>query len=254
MSASKPRLEKSSVLAELREFRDRLLKAVLSLLIGTVVSAVLITPRLLKVVVAPMGDNTPIALKPTETIVVYFKLALIGGLVVAMPFVLFQVLRFVVPALYPNERAYVFWAMVGGTVFFAGGVAFAALVMLPTALPFLQGFMSDIVKPTYSIEAYVSFVTTLLFWVGIVFELPVLMFFLARLGVIQPAGLVKFRKFAFVLAAVVAAAITPTVDPLNMTLVMIPIIALYEVGILLSRLAARMRRRAEAARKRALEA
>jgi sec-independent protein translocase protein TatC len=96
-------------------------------------------------------------------------------------------------------------------------------------------------------------VTSLLLWVGVVFELPVLMFFLARLGVIQPKALTKFRKYAIVLAAVVAAAITPTVDPFNMLLVMAPIVLLYEVGILLARVAARMRRRAGEERKKALE-
>jgi sec-independent protein translocase protein TatC len=253
MSGTEPRLDKSSILQELREVRDRLLKSIAALFVTTVASIFLVAPRLLRIVVAPMGDNQPVALRPTETIVVYFKLALVAGLVLAMPVILFQVLRFVMPALYPNEKVYVYWALLGGTVFFAGGVAFATFVMLPAALPFLQGFLSDIVKPTYSIEEYVSFVTSLLLWVGIVFELPVLMFFLARLGVIKPQGLVKFRKFAIVLAAVLAAAVTPTVDPFNMLLVMAPIILLYEVGILLARLASRMRRRAGEERRRALE-
>lgn len=252
MTGPEHRFEKNSVLSELRELRNRLVRAILALFIGTLLSLFLVTPRLLRVVVAPMGSNTPIALKPTETIVVYFKLALIGGLVIAMPVILFQFLRFVLPALYPNEKIYVYWALFGGTFFFAGGVAFAALVMLPAALPFLQGFLSDIVRPTYSIESYVSFVTTLLLWVGIVFELPVLMFFLARLGVLKPAALIKFRKFAIVLAAVAAAAVTPTVDPFNMLLVMGPIVVLYEVGILLARLASAMRRRAQAEREKSL--
>jgi sec-independent protein translocase protein TatC len=109
--------------------------------------------------------------------------------------------------------------------------------MLPFAIKYLQGFMSDIIRPTYSIDSYITFVTSLLFWVGVTFETPLIIFFLAKIGVVTPAFLSKNRKFAILLIAVLAAVITPTPDPFNMTIVMIPLILLYGIGEILARVA-----------------
>jgi sec-independent protein translocase protein TatC len=109
--------------------------------------------------------------------------------------------------------------------------------MLPAAIPFLKGFLSDIIQPNWFIDRYISFITSLLFWIGVSFETPLLMFFLAKIGIISPAVLSRYRKYAILVIAVIAAVITPTVDPFNMLLVMGPLILLYEIGILLARLA-----------------
>jgi sec-independent protein translocase protein TatC len=120
---------------------------------------------------------------------------------------------------------------------FVTGVAFAYFVMLPAAIPFLQGFMADIIEQKWAIGEYLSFVTSLLFWIGVAFELPLFVYFLAKVGVIDAQMLSKNRKYAVVIIAVVAAVITPTVDPLNMALVMGPLIVLYEIGVLLAKIA-----------------
>jgi sec-independent protein translocase protein TatC len=117
------------------------------------------------------------------------------------------------------------------------GVAFAYFVMLPSAIPFLQGFLSDIITQQWAIGEYLSFVTALLFWVGVSFELPLFVFFLAKIGLITAKMHRKNRKYAFLVIAVVAALITPTVDPFNMALVMAPLIVLYELGVILASLA-----------------
>lgn len=226
-----------TLFAHLGELRDRLIKAFVALFIAAVVSLFLFTPRLFQIVIQPMEPNVPVALRPTETIIVYFKLALIVGLVIAMPVILYQLVRFIVPGLQDNERRYLYFLLPGATLSFALGVAFAAFVMLPFSIKYLQGFMSDIVKPTYSIDQYISFVTGLLFWVGVVFETPLVIFFLAKLGVVTPAFLSKNRKYALLLIAVLAAVITPTPDPFNMAIVMGPLMLLYGIGELLARFA-----------------
>jgi sec-independent protein translocase protein TatC len=125
----------------------------------------------------------------------------------------------------------------GATLCFVTGVAFAYFVMMPTAIPFLQGFMADIIEQQWAIGEYLSFVTSLLFWMGVAFELPLFVFFMAKLGIIDVGTLTKNRKYAVLIIAVLAAVITPTVDPLNMALVMGPLLVLYELGVLLARIA-----------------
>lgn len=228
---------KMPLLAHLGELRDRLIKAFIALFVGTLLSLFLFTPRLFEIVIRPMQPNVPVALRPTETIIVYFKLALILGVVIAMPVIVYQMVRFIVPGLTPQERRYLYFLLPSATLSFALGVLFAALVMLPFAIAYLKGFMSDIVRPTYSIDSYISFVTGLLFWVGVTFETPLLIFFLAKLGIVTPAFLSKNRKYAILLIAVLAAVITPTPDPFNMLIVMAPLILLYGVGEILARFA-----------------
>ncbi len=229
-----------TVLEHLLELRQRLIKAVLALVIATVVS-LLFTRRFLALLTAPMGDNLPQALSPTETIVTYFKVALIGGLVLAMPVIVYQLIRFLVPGLYPHERRYLYMIVPAASFLFAAGVAFAYYVMLPAAIPFLLNFMGDIIRQQWSIEKYISLVTGLLFWAGVIFETPLVVAFLAYLGVVSPAMLWKNFRYAIVIIAIIAAVATPTPDPINMSLLMLPLVLLYLLSILLALLVYRRR-------------
>ncbi|HIQ05043.1 MAG TPA: twin-arginine translocase subunit TatC, partial [Anaerolineae bacterium] len=145
------------------------------------------------------------------------------------------------PGLTKKERRYLWIVLPGVGISFVAGAAFAYFVMLPAAIPFLQGFLSDIVEQKWSIERYINLVTRLLFWVGLSFETPLILAFLARLGIVSPQKLVSWRRYALVIMALLAAIITPTVDPVNMLLVMAPLIVLYEIGVVLSRIAYRPR-------------
>ena len=224
------------ILAHLTELRDRLLRAIIALAVGVVIGTFL-TPRVLTVLVAPLGELTPIAIAPTETPAVYFKVSLVIGLVVAMPVIVYQLFRFVAPGLEAHERRYLLIGTPVAALSFAAGVGFAALVLIPAAMPFLRGFLAGIVEQRYSINEYVSFVSTVLLWAGLVFETPLVMFFLAKLGVATPTAFAKARRFVIIGAAAGAAVITPTTDPINMLLIMGPFLLLYELGILLARLA-----------------
>ena len=220
----------------LRELRTRLMRAVIALLVTTTVSLVF-TEGVLRFLIAPMGDTIPQALRPTESIGNFMKVALMSGVTLAMPVIVYQVARFIAPGLTKKERRYLWLLVPGATLSFVAGVAFAYYVMMPAAIPFLQGFLSNIIAQQWAIGEYLSFVTSLLFWIGIAFEMPLFVYFLAKLGVVTPAMLIKNFKYAVLAIAVLAAMITPTVDPLNMMLVMGPLILLYLLGILLAKIA-----------------
>jgi len=224
------------LMEHLKELRKRLIRAFIALFITTGISFIF-AKQALVFLIAPMGDTPPQALKPTESLGNYMKVALICGVTLAMPFLVYQIGRFLAPGLTKKEKRYLFLLVPGATLCFVTGVAFAYFVMLPTAIPFLQGFMADIIKQQWAIGEYLSFVTSLLLWIGLAFELPLFVYFLAKIGLINTEMLTKNRKYAVVIIAVIAAVITPTVDPLNMALVMGPLVILYELGILLTRFA-----------------
>ena len=225
-----------ALLEHLEELRQRLIRAVIALLAG-VAGGMLITSPVLEMMVAPLGDQVPLAISPTEAPAVFFKIAVIIGVVIAMPVIVYQTFQFARPGLEVRERRYVIIGTPVASLSFAAGVVFAAKVLLPTAIPFLQGFLKGIVEQRYSIDYYISFVGNMMLWAGLVFETPLVMFFLAKLGVVTPQGFAKARRVVVIGAAAGAAIITPTTDPVNMLLVMVPFMALYELGILLARLA-----------------
>jgi len=226
----------ASIIEHLEELRDRLIKSAIALTVTTLFSFIF-AKKLLEILVAPMGATPPVSSSPTTNIVVFTKVALISGVVLAMPVLVYQLMSFIAPGLTRQEKRYLYFVVPGATLSFVVGIAFAYFVMLPTAIPFLKGFLGDIIQPNWFVDKYISFITSLLFWVGLSFETPLLIFFLAKLGIVTPAALSSNRKYAVLVIAVLSAVITPTPDPFNMILVMAPLILLYEIGILLARLA-----------------
>jgi len=232
-----------SVIEHLKELRDRLLRAVIGLLITTTASMIF-AKRVLAFLIAPLGDTLPQALKPTESIGNYMRVALICGVTLAMPYIVYQIGAFVMPALTKSERRYMLLLVPGASLCFVAGVAFAYFLTIPSAIPFLQGFLSDIIEQKWAIGEYLHFVTALLFWIGVAFELPLFIFVLAKLGLVDAHFLRKNFKYAILVISIVAAMITPTVDPFNMALVMAPLIMLYGLGVLLAAIA-RPRKKSE---------
>lgn len=224
------------LMEHLKEFRTRLIRAFIALFITTAISFAF-ARQVFVILLEPLGDVTVQALRPTESLGNYMKVALLCGVMLAMPVIVYQVARFIAPGLTKSEKRYLYVLVPGATLCFVTGVAFAYFVMLPAALPFLGSFMADLIEQNWAIGEYLSFVTSLLFWIGVAFELPLFVYFLAKAGVIDAQVLSKNRKYAVIAIAVLAAVITPTVDPLNMALVMGPLIVLYEVGVILARIA-----------------
>lgn len=227
-----------TLLEHLEELRQRLVKITLALVIGTAVGMFLAKPAL-ELLVAPLkaaGVDVRID-APTQSYSEFFKAAVVVGAVLAMPVIIYQVFRYVAPGLLPRERRYILTGVPIASLSFAAGVAFAATVLLPNALPVMTRFLNDIFFHQYSVERYMSFVSNILLWTGLIFETPLVMYFLAKLGVVTPKGFAKARRVVIIGAATGAAIITPTVDPVNMLLVMGPFLLLYEFGILLARFA-----------------
>lgn len=225
-----------TILEHLDELRQRLMKAVIALLVGVIIGT-FITRPILQILLSPLGDLKPQAIKPTETISVYFQISIITGLVLAMPFIMYQLFQYVAPGLEPHEKRYIIIGAPAASVSFAVGVVFAATVLLRNALPFLTGILSDIIEQRPTIENYITFVGSVLLWVGVVFETPLVMYILAKLGVVTYKGYIRVWRVVVIGAAIGAALITPTVDPINMMLVMGPFLLLYGLGILLAWLA-----------------
>ena len=225
-----------TIIQHLEELRDRLIKSAIAVAVTTLFSFIF-ARQFLQLLIVPMGETSPVSSSPTTNIVVFTKVALISGVALAMPVLVYQLIGFIAPGLTRREKRYLYLILPGATLSFVAGIAFAYFVMLPTAIPFLKGFLGDIVQPNWFVDKYISFITSLLLGVGLSFETPLLIFFLAKLGIVTPEVLSRNRKYAVLVIAVLSAVITPTPDPFNMILVMVPLILLYEIGILLAKLA-----------------
>lgn len=221
---------KMTILSHINELRKRLLVAVIALAVTTLASFAF-SQTLAALLAKPIGGLAAMAsIEVTENVTAFMKISLLSGVVLSMPIIVFEILAFVLPGLKSNERKWIWFVIPVATLFFAGGVAFAYLVMLPAALPFLLEFMGITTVPRPN--DYFSFVINLLFWVGVCFEMPLLMLVLSRLGVLKPKSLMKQWRIALIASAVLSALITPTPDPVNMGLMMIPLVGLYFIGIL----------------------
>lgn len=191
---------------------------------------------------ANVPEGKPVYLDLTEFIGVAMKVSLLVGLAASIPFVLFQIVMFVAPGLNSAERRYLYTLLPMSLIAFLAGAAFGYRVLFPPAVNFLLSFGSEIATPLPRIGTYTNLMLSLLFWMGVVFETPLVLFFLSRIGVVTSEWLAKRRKYAVIIAFVLGAIITPTFDPINQTFVAVPIIILYEVGIWLAKLGTRNRR------------
>jgi sec-independent protein translocase protein TatC len=238
-SAEAERLAAQMTLLEhLEEVRDRLVKAAITVFVTTLLAAAF-TPQLLKLLITPYGNKLQV-LGPTEGIAIYFRVALTAGLVLAMPVLIYQFLMFILPGLEDNEKRYVFWGVPAATLLFLIGVSFAWFILLPTAIGFLSNWQTGeegAFTHEWQSQKYIPFITSVIFWIGLSFETPLIIFIMAKLNLVTPQFLLKQWRFAVVIIAIAAAMITPTVDPFNMALVMLPLVVLYGLSILLSYLA-----------------
>ncbi|MDX1521642.1 MAG: twin-arginine translocase subunit TatC [Anaerolineae bacterium] len=224
-----------SLLEHLDEMRDRVVKSFIVVVVATFIVAAF-TPRILKFLIVPYGREL-LVIGPTEGIAIYFRVALTGGLVLAMPVIIYHLLMFILPGLNEGEKQYVRWGVPAATILFLVGISFSWFILIPTAIEFLSGWQSDIFNQEWQSQKYIPFVTSLIFWIGISFETPLLIFIMAKLGLVTPKFLWQNWRFAVIIIAIASAMITPTIDPFNMALVMLPLMALYGLSILLAYLA-----------------
>lgn len=219
--------------------RKHLLRATLFLLVTTSLSFTFAT-KIIDLLAQPIGGIKSLqAIDVTEPLSVFMRVSLLSGFALALPYIVLELWLFAAPGLRRRERIYGLIAIPLVLIFFVGGMLFAYFLMLPTALPFLLNFMDIPTIPRPS--TYLGFVTSMLFWIGIIFEFPLVIYVLASMGLVNASTLAKQWRLAMVIIAVAAAAITPTVDPISMSIVMAPMIVLYFLSIGLAKLAQRGR-------------
>ena len=227
--------KKFTVLSHLLELRTRLIKCVIAIAITSVI-AFIFYEWIFYILKLPAENINLIYIEMTEMIGIIMKVCLAAGIMLAMPYLVYHGIMFISPALTSREKKYVYLILPWVAFMFLGGVAFGYFVLVPPATRFLISFGADIATPEIRVGNYIAVITRLLLAIGFVFEMPVITTFLARLGILKPRWRADRRRTAIIVAFILAAIITPTFDPINQSLVAIPLIVLYEMSIWLARL------------------
>jgi sec-independent protein translocase protein TatC len=234
--------DKMSFMEHLGELRTRIVRSLIALLIGLGISFPF-APRVIEFLSRPVKatGNKLVFITPTEAFWTQMKVALICGLFLASPGILWQVWKFVAPGLYAHEKKYAAPFVIIGSLLFIGGGAFALMVIVPFALPVLLGFGGPDLVPMLTIGSYFDFILKFTLAFGAIFEVPLALTLAARMGLVTPAMLAKNRKYAIFGCVIAAAILTPTGDAFNMALMAGPLVVLYEIGIVSARIFGRRR-------------
>jgi sec-independent protein translocase protein TatC len=239
-------LGKMSFMEHLGELRTRIMWSVASAGVGIVIAFFITDPAMRFISRPLLSMKTELVFtSPTEAFWTWMKVAMVLGIFISMPGILFQVWKFVAPGLHEHEKKYAAPFIIIGSLLFLAGGAFAMLIIIPYASTFLVTFGQEKGwKPMLTVSSYTDFVIKFALAFGVVFELPVVITILSLIGVVTPQFLSKNRKYAILVNFVIAAILTPTPDMINQTLMAGPLCILYEVGIICARLATRKRKAA----------
>ena len=234
--------QKLTLLGHLHELRRRLLRIVIAAAIGVIICFIF-REWIFFILKYPAAGIPFIAVEVTENMSSIMLVSFVGGIILAMPMIVYHGIMFVAPALTRQEKKWVYIIVPWIFLMFLAGVAFGYFMLAPWTIWFLYNFGSDIAESTPRISNYIGFITKLLLLTGLVFEMPVISTFLARIGILKPEWLASKRTIAIIIAFVAAAIITPP-DPITQILLAIPLIILYEMSIWLARFAYRQRAKA----------
>ncbi len=223
--------EGMSIVDHLTELRQRIIIVIAALVVGVLIGFYFASSIVDYLLLIP---EKLVYLYPGEAFFVHLKLALVGGLGLAGPVILYQLISFILPALRQNERTILFVGLPFVLLLFLAGVVFAYKLILPLAFSFFMGFGTDSLEPLISINSYISFVLGLIIPFGLVFQLPLVVVLLTSIGILTPQILVRYRKFMVLIIFIVSTVLTPP-DIISQVLMGLPMILLYELSILLSR-------------------
>ncbi|MBI5471788.1 MAG: twin-arginine translocase subunit TatC [Ignavibacteriae bacterium] len=243
-------------LDHLEELRWRIVKTLIGVVISTIVCWIFIDWIMDHALLLPVKNlnanlqpgQQPIHLqnlKPFGQLFLYMQVAFAGGIIISFPIILFQIWAFIAPGLMAKERRYIKSIVFFSTFCFLSGIAFAYFVMLPSALSFFAGFGSAEIANNIAVNEYMNFIISVMLAAGVVFELPMVSWFLSQLGILTPAFMRHYRRHAIVVIFVLAALLTPGTDPVSQVLLAIPLLVLYELSIGISILAWRGKRKRE---------
>jgi sec-independent protein translocase protein TatC len=230
-----------SFLDHIEELRWRIIYALIGIVLFTIVAWIFIDPLVDFVLLKPARDaNASLQnLRPFGQLFLYVQVAIIVGVVASLPNIFYQLWQFIAPALKKQERKYILWIVFFSTFCFLAGIAFAYFVMLPLAMKFAAQFGSEAIKNEFSIEEYMSIIISVMLAAGVVFELPMISFFLSKLGILTPKFMRKYRRHAIVIILVLAAFLTPGADPVSQIILAVPLVLLYEISIFISKLSSK---------------
>lgn len=237
--------EEMSLQEHLEELRDRIVKAVVAIGVAFIAGVFIAKPILEEIVRAAqveVGEDGQGGLdiqSPTDPITIYFKIAIYVAIGFAMPVLIYQLIAFLAPGLTRKEKRILFGSLPFVSILFLSGVAYAFFFAVPRAFAFLSSWQSDIFSWDPDSGQVINFYLTLMIGLGAAFQLPVVMFLLAKLNIVSPRKMSLYRRYAFLLILVASAIITPSTDPINMAFVAVPLLLLYEIGIIIARLFAK---------------
>jgi sec-independent protein translocase protein TatC len=232
--------EEMTLQEHLEELRDRIMRMVIAIVVAFVAGVIFARPLLREIVERANLAGTGLDIRgPAEPLTLFFKVALYIAIAITLPFTFYQVIAFLAPGLTRKEKRVLFSSLPFVALLFVGGVAYGFFVAAPRALDFLSNFMPDIINFQPDGVEVLNFFLTLMMGLGIAFQLPVIMFVLAKIGIVSPLKMRQWRKYAYLILVIMSAIITPSTDPFNLALVAVPLVVLYELGALISRVFAR---------------
>ncbi|MFA7288450.1 MAG: twin-arginine translocase subunit TatC [Melioribacteraceae bacterium] len=237
MSSEKQEVE-MTFLEHLEDLRWRLIYSFLGILVGTIIAWIFIDFLVDGLLLHPAREahiNLQ-NLKPFGQLFLYFQVAIAAGLILSIPNVFYQLWKFISPALKSTEKKYVTTIVVFSTFCFIIGIVFAYFVMLPLTLQFAAQFGSSTIENNFAVDEYMSIIMSVLLGAGLVFELPMLSFFLSKIGILTPKLMRKYRRHSIVVIFIASAILTPGTDPVSQLLLAIPLFILYEISIFVSKL------------------
>ncbi len=230
--------DEMSFLEHLEELRWRLIYTVIGLVAATIIAWIFIDILVEQILLLPArkAELNLQNLRPFGQLFLFFEIALIAGFVISIPNLFFQLWKFIGPALKESEKKYIVWIVFFSTLCFMSGIAFAYFIMLPLTLKFAVQFGTDQIANNFAINEYFSIIISVMLAAAIIFELPMLSFFLSKIGILSPQIMRKYRRHSIIVILVFAAILTPGTDPVAQVLLAIPLVILYEISIFISKI------------------
>lgn len=235
---TEPKEGEMSFLDHLEELRWRIIYSLIGVIAGTILCWVFIDFLVDKILLLPaIRAGVKLQnLRPFGQVFLYFEIAIIGGIVLSIPNLLFQIWKFISPALRESERKHIASIVTFSSLCFLLGITFAYFVMVPMTFSFAASFGSKAIENNFAVDEYFSIIISIMLAAGVVFELPMVSFFLSKLGILKPAFMRKYRRHAIVIIMILAAFLTPGTDPVSQIVLAIPLFLLYEISIFVSKI------------------
>jgi len=230
-----------SFLDHIEELRWRIIYSLIGIIIFTIIAWIFIDPIVEVILLKPARDAHASLqnLKPFGQLFLFLQVAIIVGVVASLPNIFYQFWEFIAPALKRSERKYILWIVFFSTFCFLTGIAFAYFIMLPITMKFAAQFGTPEIANEFAIDEYMTIIISVMLAAGLIFELPMISFFLSKLGILTPKFMRKYRRHAIVIILILAAILSPGTDPVSQIILAVPLVLLYEISIFISKISSK---------------